>query len=141
MRVLNPSTTTISGAAASTPPSGASPSSCTGCATIPRSADRLHSYLYRDTVLYMNKPRRLTRRESRDATRARLIAAAEKIFIRFGFDASSVERIAEAAGFSRGAFYSNFQNKDELFIAVLNKRHLAISSALEEIVRGEQIGR
>jgi len=34
----------------------------------------------------MKKPRRLTRRESRDATRARLIAAAEKIFIRFGFD-------------------------------------------------------
>jgi AcrR family transcriptional regulator len=87
--------------------------------------------------MYMKKPRRLTRRESRDATRARLIAAAEKIFIRFGFDASSVERIAEAAGFSRGAFYSNFEDKDELFIAVLNKRHLAISSALEEIVRGE----
>ena len=85
----------------------------------------------------MNKPRRLTRRESRDATRARLIAAAEKIFIRFGFDASSVERIAEAAGFSRGAFYSNFRDKDELFVAVLNKRRLAISSALEEIVRHE----
>ena len=85
----------------------------------------------------MNKPRRLTRRESRDATRARLIAAAEKIFIRFGFDASSVERIAEAAGFSRGAFYSNFRDKDELFIAVLNKRRLAISSALGEIVRRE----
>jgi len=85
----------------------------------------------------MNKPRRLTRRESRDATRARLIAAAEKIFIRFGFDASSVERIAEAAGFSRGAFYSNFRDKDELFIAVLNKRRLAISRALGEIVRRE----
>lgn len=85
----------------------------------------------------MNKPQRLTRRESRDATRARLIAAAEKIFIRFGFDASSVERIAEAAGFSRGAFYSNFRDKDELFIAVLNKRRLAVSRALGEIVRRE----
>jgi len=85
----------------------------------------------------MKHLRRLTRRESRDATRARLIAAAEKVFIRFGFDASSVERIAEAAGFSRGAFYSNFKDKDELFIAVLNKRRLAISSALEEIVRRE----
>jgi AcrR family transcriptional regulator len=66
-----------------------------------------------------------------------LIAAAEKIFIRFGFDASSVERIAEAAGFSRGAFYSNFRDKDELFIAVLNKRRLAISSALGKIVHRE----
>jgi AcrR family transcriptional regulator len=85
----------------------------------------------------VKRSRRLTRQESREATRARLIAAAEKIFIRFGFDASSVERIAEAAGFSRGAFYSNFRDKDELFIAVLNKKHLAISSALGEIFRRE----
>jgi AcrR family transcriptional regulator len=93
--------------------------------------------MYRDTVLYVKQPRRLTRRESQNVTRARLIAAAEKIFIQFGFDSSSVERIAEAAGFSRGAFYSNFQDKDELFIAVLNKRRLAISSALGEIFRCE----
>jgi AcrR family transcriptional regulator len=85
----------------------------------------------------MKTSRRLTRRESQAATRARLIAAAEKIFVRFGFDASPVERIAEAAGFSRGAFYSNFQNKDKLFIAVLNKRRLAISGALGEIFRRE----
>jgi AcrR family transcriptional regulator len=85
----------------------------------------------------MKQLRRLTRRESREATRARLIEAAEKTFIRFGFEASSVERISEAAGFSRGAFYSNFQDKDELFIAVLNRRRLAISSALGEIVRRE----
>jgi len=81
--------------------------------------------------------KRLTRRESQEATRARLIEAAERIFIRRGFDASSVERIAEAAGFSRGAFYSNFQNKDELFIAVLNKRRLDTASALGEIFRRE----
>ena len=85
----------------------------------------------------MKSPRRLTRQESREATRARLVAAAEKIFIRFGFDASPVERIAEAAGFSRGAFYSNFRDKDELFIAVLNRRRMAISGALEKIVRRE----
>jgi AcrR family transcriptional regulator len=85
----------------------------------------------------MKQTRRLTRRESQEATRARLIEAAEKIFIRFGFAASSVERIAEAAGFSRGAFYSNFRDKDELFIAVLNRRRLALSSALGEIFRRE----
>ena len=87
----------------------------------------------------MKKRRRLTRRESREETRARLIEAAEKIFIRFGFEASSVERIAEAAGFSRGAFYSNFRDKDELFIAVLNRRRLAIASALAEGFRNEPI--
>jgi len=83
------------------------------------------------------KKRRLTRSESREATRARLIAAAEKVFIRFGFDASSVERIAEAAGFSRGAFYSNFRDKDELFIAVLNKRRAGIAGAMDRVVHGE----
>jgi len=87
--------------------------------------------------LYVKQSRRLTRRESQDVTRARLIAAAEKIFVRFGFGSSSVERIAEAAGFSRGAFYSNFQDKDEIFIAVLNKRRLAITTALGEIFRRE----
>lgn len=93
--------------------------------------------MYRNTVLYVKQRKRLTRRESQEATRARLIEAAEKVFIRSGFDASSVERIAEAAGFSRGAFYSNFLDKDELFVAVLNKRHLATSSALEEVFRRE----
>jgi AcrR family transcriptional regulator len=85
----------------------------------------------------MKQSRRLTRRESQEATRARLIEAAEKIFIRFGFEASSVERIAEAAGFSRGAFYSNFRDKDELFIAVLNRKRLEISNALGEVFRHE----
>ena len=87
--------------------------------------------------MYMKRPRRLTRRESQEATRTRLIEAAEKIFVRLGFEASSVERIAEEAGFSRGAFYSNFRDKDELFVAVLNRRRLAISDALREIFRNE----
>jgi AcrR family transcriptional regulator len=102
-------------------------------------ASRLHSVMYQDTVLYMKQQRRLTRRESREATRAKLIEAAEKIFTRFGFEASSVKRIADAAGFSRGAFYSNFRDKDQLFIAVLNRRRLAISKALGEIFREEPL--
>jgi len=85
----------------------------------------------------MKLARRLTRRESQEATRARLIEAAEKVFIRFGFDASPVERIAEAAGFSRGAFYSNFRDKDEIFLAVLNKRRLQVAGSLGEIFRRE----
>ena len=84
----------------------------------------------------MKQGRRLTRTESREATRARLVLAAERVFIRSGFDASSVERIAESAGFSRGAFYSNFRDKDELFIAVLNSA-LDIAGALDEIFRRE----
>ena len=85
----------------------------------------------------MNQKRRLTRRESQEATRQRLIQAAEKAFIRYGFDASSVERIAEDAGYSRGAFYSNFRNKDELFVEVLKRKRIEIESALNEIFRRE----
>ena len=87
--------------------------------------------------MYVKQSRRLTRRESQEATRARLIEAGESFFIRYGFEASPVERIAEAAGFSRGAFYSNFRDKDELFIAVLNRRRLAISNALGEVFQRE----
>jgi AcrR family transcriptional regulator len=83
----------------------------------------------------VNRKRRLTRRESQEATRARLIEAAERAFTRHGFDGSSVEQIAEAAGFSRGAFYSNFSDKNELFLAVLDKRRLELATALDEIIR------
>jgi AcrR family transcriptional regulator len=90
-----------------------------------------------DTVLYVKPPKRQTRRESQDATRERLIKAAEEVIVRAGFEAASVERITEAAGFSRGAFYSNFRTKDELFVAVLNKIRREIAGKLEEIFRRE----
>lgn len=43
------------------------------------------------------------------------------MFVRIGFDAASVERIAGEAGFPRGAFYSNFESKDALFLELLDK--------------------
>ncbi|MFB3777689.1 MAG: TetR/AcrR family transcriptional regulator [Bryobacteraceae bacterium] len=86
----------------------------------------------------MNRAKRLTRRESQQATRQRLVGAAERAFIRRGFDASSVEQIAEEAGFSRGAFYSNFRSKDELFMEVLRTKRKRIDRALEEIVAREK---
>ena len=65
-------------------------------------------------------PGRLTREESRARTRAMLIEAAATLFAERGFTAASVEEIAGRAGFSRGAFYSNFESKDDLFLAVLD---------------------
>ena len=64
--------------------------------------------------------KRLSRQESRALTRARLVEAASEVFAERGFYGASVEEIAERAGFSRGAFYSNFESKDELFLAVLD---------------------
>ena len=65
---------------------------------------------------------RLTRAEQRDVTRTRLLDAAEKVFVDRGFHAASVDDVAEEAGYSKGAVYSNFENKDELFLAVLERR-------------------
>src|SRR3984885_7184390 len=62
--------------------------------------------------------RRLTRAEQQAQTRARLIDAAAKVFARRGFQAASVEEIAEEAGYSHGAVYSNFEGKADLFLAV-----------------------
>ncbi|WP_430592471.1 TetR family transcriptional regulator [Humidisolicoccus flavus] len=53
--------------------------------------------------------------EKRLRTRARLLDAAAEVFLEVGVPAASVEAICERAGFTRGAFYSNFESKDELF--------------------------
>ena len=52
----------------------------------------------------------------RDVTRQRLLDAAAEVFAEEGLDAASVEAICERAGFTRGAFYSNFETKEELFL-------------------------
>jgi AcrR family transcriptional regulator len=65
---------------------------------------------------------RLSRKEQQAKTRARLLDAAEEVFLRRGLQASSVEEITAEAGFTRGAFYSNFKSKDELFIELLHAR-------------------
>ena len=70
----------------------------------------------------MKARKRLTREESKELTRLRLIEAAEKLFVRRGFDEASVEEISEMAGYSRGAFYSNFDNKEQVFLAVIDRR-------------------
>lgn len=51
----------------------------------------------------------------RENTRARLLAAAHEVFAEVGLDGASVEMICDRADYTRGAFYSNFSSKDELF--------------------------
>lgn len=57
---------------------------------------------------------------SRETTRMRLIEAGIREFGRRGVDATTVEHLCEAAGFTRGAFYSNFATKDELCLAIID---------------------
>jgi len=66
--------------------------------------------------------RRLTRAERKEDTRARLLASAARVFARRGFHAASVEEVAEDAGFSKGAVYSNFASKEDLFLAMVEAR-------------------
>lgn len=57
----------------------------------------------------------------REATRQKLLDAAALVFAEVGLDAASVEAICERAGFTRGAFYSNFETKDELMLALTER--------------------
>lgn len=57
----------------------------------------------------------------RAATRERLAEAAIRIFARKGVEGATVEEICDEAGFTRGAFYSNFESKNALCIDVLQR--------------------
>ena len=62
---------------------------------------------------------RVRTRPTRDDTCEKLFEAAARVFEEQGIGGASIEAIAAAAGFTRGAFYSNFRSKDELIIAML----------------------
>lgn len=79
------------------------------------------------------KPTRLTREQSREQTRNRLLDAAQAIFISKGFVGASVEDIALAAGYTRGAFYSNFGDKAEVFVELLRRDHEKMQAGLHAI--------
>jgi AcrR family transcriptional regulator len=66
--------------------------------------------------------RRLTRAEQQAQTRGALLDAAARVFLERGFAGASVEAIANDAGYSRGAFYSNFESKEQLFAELLQQR-------------------
>jgi AcrR family transcriptional regulator len=69
---------------------------------------------------------RVRTRPTRDDTCEKLFEAAARLFEEQGIGGASVEAIAAAAGFTRGAFYSNFKSKDELIIAMIED-HVAQS--------------
>lgn len=82
------------------------------------------------TALTDDAPAESARRRK---TRARLLDAAFEIFAERGVHAASVELITEAAGFTRGAFYSNFSSKEELFFALMEREK---SIRIEQLASG-----
>jgi AcrR family transcriptional regulator len=76
--------------------------------------------------------RRLSRAEQQAQTRAALLEAAARVFVERGFAGASVEAISSQAGFSRGAFYSNFESKEQLFAELLQQRVYERYSAMAQ---------
>src|ERR1700739_1186795 len=89
---------------------------------------------------------RLTREQSKAKTRQRLLVAARTVFARRGYHGASVEEIAAAAGFSTGALYSNFDGKEDLFLALMEReidhhaRAIASAVAARPSVAGARRG-
>ncbi|WP_277207489.1 TetR/AcrR family transcriptional regulator [Isoptericola croceus] len=70
----------------------------------------------------------------RERTRERLLDAALDVFAEVGMQATSIEAVCEAAGFTRGAFYSNFASKEELFVALMQRDANSQLGTLEQVV-------
>jgi AcrR family transcriptional regulator len=77
---------------------------------------------------------RLTRDEQRARTRRDLLAAAATVFARHGYHGTSVDQVAEAAGYTKGAVYSNFSSKEELFLALFDEHVDQAITSLAELL-------
>jgi AcrR family transcriptional regulator len=79
----------------------------------------------------------LTRNEKQAKTRSALLKSAAKMICRKGITEASVEDVAKDAGYTKGAFYSNFKSKEELFLVMLDERYAAELEGLEAHLPGE----
>lgn len=70
----------------------------------------------------------------RSVTRERLLDAASRVFAQRGIEGATVEEICDRAGFTRGAFYSNFAHKNELVVALLDREEAALFERLGGVV-------
>jgi AcrR family transcriptional regulator len=83
---------------------------------------------------------RLSRDERRTQTRERLLDAAVDVFNRLGYVGASLEAVADAAGYTKGAVYSNFATKAELFRAVMERSQAGRAAADEALLRERSLG-
>ena len=74
----------------------------------------------------------MTRDERKARTRGELVEAADRLFTRQGFHATRLDAIAAEAGYTKGAVYSNFESKEDLFFAVYERR---ADRAVAEVTR------
>lgn len=81
--------------------------------------------------------KRLSRAENQAQTRTRLIETAQQLFVANGYGATSIRDIAEQAGFSQGAFYSNFASKEEVLLELLTGHMEAEAVQLSGVMQAE----
>lgn len=82
----------------------------------------------------MNR-KRMTQDERKQETRKMLLDSAAEIFAQFGFHGASVDKIAEFAGYSKGAVYANFNSKEELFLALLEQKMKRHVDTLHQVIK------
>ena len=68
----------------------------------------------------------------RDRTRALLVQCAAELVGRKGFEGTTLEEVAQLAGVTRGAIYSSFKSRDDLFLAVAESLWRPVAPALQE---------
>jgi TetR/AcrR family transcriptional regulator, transcriptional repressor of aconitase len=81
---------------------------------------------------------RRTRAEQQAETRARLLEAAAEAFAAHGFEGASIDRITELAGYTRGAFYSNYSDKAELLLELSDARMASFAAILPDVLAAGQ---
>jgi AcrR family transcriptional regulator len=81
-------------------------------------------------------PRAMTRRQKQAETRSSLLRSAAKLFCRHGLEGASVEEVAQDAGYTKGAFYSNFKSKEELFLVMLDEKFGSELDRIDELLAG-----
>ena len=73
-----------------------------------------------------------------EQTRRKLLEAGLRVFVRDGFEAARIEDIAAASGHTRGAFYANFETKEDLFLALLEQQAVKRVTELQRHARALQ---
>lgn len=101
---------------------------------------------YVNTVAYANTKwyllamhDRLNRQERKSQTRERLLDAAAVVFAERGFETASLDEVAAAAGYTKGAVYSNFESKADLLIALLKRRIEVQSAQYSQRIEGQDV--
>jgi AcrR family transcriptional regulator len=101
-------------------------------------------YAYRDRIKSaVMKPRKPPNKHQirTEATHARLLKAAEEVFVRDGYEGAQLSAIAAAAGRTKGAVYDHFSSKEDLFLALFESRTKKYIDQLAELIKAREPGK